>query len=82
MHTLANLDNLIYNHNKGQRFDYAKDISKPFGKLQEILDWTKANCKPDWRWQLVDTPSDIRPGRYIFFFNDERDYFAFCLKWG
>ena len=82
MHRLANLDNLIYDYNKNLSFDYAKDISKPFGKLQEILDWSKSNCKPGWRWQLVDTPSDIRDGRYIFYFNDEKDYFAFCLKWG
>lgn len=81
MHTLANLDTLIYNKDKKLCFAYAKDISKPFGKLQEILDWAKINCKPGWKWQLVDPPSDIRPGRYIFFFNNERDYFAFCLKW-
>ena len=82
MHLQSNLDTLIYDRNKDAGFNHAKDIHKPFGKLQEILDWAKDNCKPGWRWQLVDTPSDIRDGRYIFFFNDEKDYFAFCLKWG
>jgi hypothetical protein len=82
MHDLANLDTLIYNRNKDVGFNHAKDISRPFKCLQEVLDWCTAECKPGWRWQLVDTPSDIRDGRYIFFFNDEKDYCAFCLKWG
>ena len=81
MHKLANLDSLIYHHDDVS-FKHAKEISRPFQGLQAVLDWCKTECEPGWRWQLVDTPSDIRPGRYIFYFNDSKDYFAFLLKWG
>jgi hypothetical protein len=36
----------------------------------------------DWRWQLIDTSSDQRPGRYIFYFDREQDLCTFVLKWG
>jgi hypothetical protein len=35
----------------------------------------------DWRWQLIDTSTDQRPGRYVFYFDNNKDYFAFVLKW-
>jgi len=66
----------------GESFNFAKEIHKPFHGLSPVLDWCKSECVPGWRWQLVDTPSDIRDGRYIFFFDNEADFFAFCLKWG
>ena len=65
----------------GESFNYARDISKPFGQIDRILDWCKAELQDEWRWQLVDVSSDIRPGRYIFYFDSERDYFAFTLQW-
>ena len=65
-----------------QSFNFAKEIHKPFQGLAPVLDWCKAECDPGWCWQLVDTPSDIRDGRYIFYFDNEADFFAFCLKWG
>jgi len=82
MHTLSNLDNLIYDNDKYPRFAHRVNVVRPFGQLQGILDWAKANCKPGWKWQLIDTPSDIRPGQYIFLFNDDKDYTNFLLKWG
>jgi len=81
MNTPNVLESLIY-HNDRDSFKHAKEISRPFHGLGEVLEWCKTECKPGWKWQLVDTPSDIRNGRYIFFFNDEKDYFGFCLKWG
>ena len=81
MNTINNLDTLIY-HKDRDGFKHAKEISRPFQGLGEVLEWCKTECKPGWRWQLIDTPSDIRDGRYIFFFNDEQDFFIFCLKWG
>lgn len=62
-------------------FDYAYEIQKPFGIIEPILEWAKAELGGEWRWQLVELSSQSRPGRYIFYFDDERDYFAFVLKW-
>jgi hypothetical protein len=46
-----------------------------------VIDWCKTEIVGDWRWQLVDVSSDRRPGRYIFYFDTERDFFAFTLQW-
>ena len=65
----------------GDSFNHACEIHKPFGMLEHVLDWCKGELTADWRWQLVDVSSDIRPGRYIFYFDSERDYLAFVMKW-
>ena len=62
-------------------FPYAKEIDKPFGVLESILDWCKDELLEEWRWQLIDVSTDTRPGRYCFFFDSERDCFAFTIKW-
>lgn len=62
-------------------FKYAKEITKSFGVLEPVLDWCKQELVGEWRWQLVDVSSDIKPGRYIFYFDSERDCLAFTLKW-
>ena len=65
----------------GDSFNYAREIHKPFGELDRVLAWCKTELTGEWRWQLVDVSTDQRPGRYIFYFDDERDYFAFTLYW-
>lgn len=62
-------------------FTYSIEISKPFGILESVLEWCKSELLAEWRWQLIDVSSDIRPGRYMFYFDSERDYFAFVIKW-
>jgi hypothetical protein len=62
-------------------FNHAQEISKEFGVLESVLDWCKEELSADWRWQLVEVSSDRRPGRYIFYFDSERDYLAFIMKW-
>ena len=62
-------------------FNYAYEIVKPYGVIEEVLDWAKNQLAGEWRWQLVDLSNHARPGRYIFYFDQERDYFAFVLKW-
>ena len=62
-------------------FNYAKEISKDFGILEHVLDWCKEELVGEWRWQLVDVSTDRKPGRYIFYFDSERDCLAFTLKW-
>lgn len=64
-----------------ESFNHAQEIVKPFGMLEQVLDWCKNELRDEFRWQLVEMSSDIKPGRYIFFFDDERDYLAFVLKW-
>lgn len=64
-----------------ESFAYTREISKPFGVLDKIIAWCKTEMTSDWRWQLLDVSSDIRPGRYIFYFDSERDLVAFTLHW-
>jgi hypothetical protein len=63
-----------------ESFSFAKEITKPFGEIEHVLDWAKSELVGEWRWQLVDVSSERRPGRYIFYFENERDYLAFLLK--
>lgn len=65
----------------GDSFAYAQEIHKPFGVLDNVLDWCKANMLEDWRWQLVRTSTDRDDGRYIFYFDSSRDLCAFKLRW-
>ena len=62
-------------------FDHAHEIVKPFGAIEQVLNWCKTELRSDWRWQLIEMSSAIKPGRYCFFFDDERDYLAFIMKW-
>lgn len=62
-------------------FRYDCEIAKPFGKIDTILDWCKHELRDEWRWQLIAASGDQRPGRYHFYFDNERDYFAFLLYW-
>jgi hypothetical protein len=62
-------------------FKHAQEIIKPWGGLEPVLDWCKQELVADWRWQMVEMSTDQRPGRYIFYFDDERDCLAFILKW-
>ena len=62
-------------------FNHAREINKPYGEIELVLDWAKTALEKEWRWQLVEISSYTRPGRYIFYFDSERDYLAFILKW-
>ena len=62
-------------------FNHAQEITKPFGEIEQVLDWAKTALEQEWRWQLVEISSYTRPGRYICYFDSERDYLAFVLKW-
>lgn len=65
----------------GDTFPYSKEIFKPHGVIDNIISWSKDELIDEWRWQLIDVSSDQRPGRYIFYFDSDRDYCAFLLKW-
>ena len=68
-------------HRSRDSFAHAREVVKAWGGLEPILAWCKTELEGDWRWQLIDMSSDIRPGRYIFYFDSERDCLAFTLKW-
>ena len=62
-------------------FEHAHEIVKAFGIIETVLNWCKSELRGEWRWQLIEISSDRKPGRYCFFFDDERDYLAFVMKW-
>jgi hypothetical protein len=71
---------MVFNRDQDS-FDHAQEITKPFGVLESVLDWSKEELVSEWRWQLIEVSSNDRPGRYIFYFDSERDYLAFVMKW-
>lgn len=75
------LDDRVIDSRSRESFLYTREITKPFGELDRVLAWSKTELVGDWRWQLIDVSSDHRPGRYIFYFDLERDFFAFTLQW-
>ena len=64
-----------------ESFEYAREVTKPWGSLDVIIDWCKSELSGEWRWQLVEVSAGNRPGRYIFYFDSSRDCTAFALKW-
>jgi hypothetical protein len=64
-----------------QSFAHSIEISKTFGVIDSVIVWCKSEMQGDWRWQLIDTSSDQRPGRYMFYFDSAVDFFAFTMKW-
>jgi hypothetical protein len=65
----------------GQSFRHAQEIARPFGQIDRVIEWCKTELVDEWRWQVIDTSSDRRPGRYIFYFDSDRDAAAFALFW-
>ena len=65
----------------GESFRHAQEIARPFGQIDRIIEWCKTELVSDWRWQVVTTSSDRAPGRYIFYFDSDRDAAAFALFW-
>jgi hypothetical protein len=62
-------------------FAHSKEIAKPFGSLDSIISWCKTELVAEWRWELIEVSTNQRPGRYVFYFDSERDLFAFVLHW-
>ena len=62
-------------------FQHACRIQKKYGILDGILSWCKTSLTSEWRWQLISVSSNDGPGDYIFYFDSERDYLAFVMKW-
>ena len=71
----------LINYREGASFAHRCELTKPFGTLDTVLDWCKDQLTRDWRWQLIEVGGDQRPGRYVFYFDSERDCVAFMLHW-
>jgi hypothetical protein len=61
-------------------FKHTVRLQRPWGWIDRAIAWAKTELTEDWRWQLVSMSSDQRPGEYIFYFDSDRDYVAFCMK--
>ena len=62
-------------------FAFSNEIVKPYGTIDKILDWCRQELVDEWRWEIVEESSDVRPGRYIFYFDSGRDACAFSISW-
>jgi hypothetical protein len=49
----------------------------PWGDLKSIVDWCDRNCSGDYRY--TEDPNGEMYNSWVFFFENERDYFAFTL---
>ena len=62
-------------------YKYAYRIMKSFGVIEVILDWCKRELPNEWRWQSIEVSSLTKKGEYIFYFDSEKDYLSFIMKW-
>lgn len=62
-------------------FAHAYKISKPYGQIESMLLWARETLEQEWRWQLIECSSSYQHGLYIFYFDSEKDYMTFVLKW-
>jgi hypothetical protein len=73
-------------HRSADSFRYAREIRRSWGQLEPVLTWCKQELTDVWRWQMVDMSTSNQrgaeyAGRYIFYFDGERDVVAFDLRW-
>lgn len=71
----------VINLREQNSFLYHREITRPWGGIDAVITWCKSELTADWRWQVIEMSSDVRPGRYAFYFDSERDCCAFTLKW-
>lgn len=58
---------------------YYERLTKPFGVLDEIIDWCSRENSGDWHWTLENVNGT--EASYVFFFASDKDYLSFLLKW-
>lgn len=80
---IAGADHMVrrVDHRDQASFAFAREVRKPQGVLEPMLAWCRDQLQSDWRWQLVEMSSGHDAGRYIFYFDSEKDAVAFSLKW-
>jgi hypothetical protein len=57
---------------------YKTEIDIKFGQLAPIMHWCQTQCTNDWGYTIVDS-AGFHPGKYEFYFEDEKDYVNFIL---
>lgn len=64
-------------------FSHAARVNISYGQLGEVLNWLKGSLHDEWRWQMISFPgaANNNLGEYIFYFDNEKDYMVFCLKY-
>jgi hypothetical protein len=77
-----NVDSIEYLQNRrgAASFKHSIQLDKPYGWLDTAVHWCKTELTSEWRWHIVRMSSDQYPGIYIFYFDSDRDYCAFCMK--
>lgn len=68
------------NSREAASFKYAIRLERPFGWVDSAIQWCRTELIDEWRWQLIRPSNDISPGEYVFYFDADRDYFAFSMK--
>jgi len=63
------------------KFSHAHRLDKPYGVIEPMLNWCRHELQGEWRWQLIAMSQPDQPGDYAFYFDQERDYLAFVMKW-
>lgn len=64
---------------------YKSSITIPWGDLDNTIEWCKTNCTCEWKFEEAQLPyGDYRyrhksENYYNFYFESERDYFAFIM---
>ena len=62
-------------------FKHTKAVYLPMGVLDSVLAWCKMELTDTWRWQLIELSASTLPGKYVFYFDSDRDFCAFAIKW-
>jgi len=79
--TVNTTTNVLPASRTGSSFVRSIEIQCPWGGIDSVLNWCHQELAAEWRWQVLEMSSDIKPGKYIFYFDSERDCCAFTLKW-
>jgi len=59
---------------------YKTSITIPYGGLQPAIEWCERNCKNEWGFSETEPPlGEPQALDYTFYFESERDYFAFIV---
>lgn len=65
---------------------YKSSLDLPYGTLGQVIEWCKSNCVGDWKFsENVTVESNTQYDfvthhyEYTFYFENERDFFAFTL---
>ena len=57
---------------------FKTEIDIKFGQLAPIMHWCQSQCHCDWGYKMLDN-AGYHPGKYEFYFEDEKDYVNFIL---